>query len=90
MSDEKINYEPGYLDKMLAQIIRVKKEMIIKDGESTDESEIYCPHCGHEQVDAKEYLGCVDEWKSSECESCDREFSVTWEPVYSTKKAIDG
>lgn len=81
--------QPKDLDKMLAQIIRVKKEIIVRDGESTDESEIYCPHCGHEQCDAKEDLGHIDEWSSTSCEECEKKFSVMWEPVYSTKKALD-
>lgn len=82
--------QPRDLDKMIAEIIRVKKEIIVKDGESTDESEIYCPHCGHEQsCESKENLGSVQDWVEYECDECEKEFSMTWEPVYSTKKALD-
>lgn len=66
-----------------------KREMILKHGESIQESEVYCPHCAHEQ-------DSTDVWESGlkpndsdheyECSSCEETFTINARVMFSTYK----
>lgn len=65
--------------------INNKKEIIVRDGESSSEDEVYCPHCGEETEDLCDIVpdracdvGEID------CSKCGKIFFLKWEPCYST------
>ncbi len=74
-------------DDWLEKYEKRKIENGIRDGYFSQESQIFCPYCGHIQNDAHEALPRHQEdWVNYECEKCEKNFRMCFECVYRTER----
>ena len=74
---------------ILEEIRADKKRMILRNGESIFEMNIYCPYCGdaqHGEVWENFDLEPCGESKEGKCQYCERHFFYKVDLCFSTRK----